>query len=370
VIAQSRATRVLIVDDSAMMRSALRTVVSGDPRLEVAGTAVDGATALQSIAVLEPDVVLLDVEMPVMDGLTTLKRLRTHNSRLPVIMVSSVTQRGARVTVEALASGASDYVAKPAAQTDREAALRALAEELRPKIHALARKARASEESAQQGPRALLQAGPPATHAAAVVAIGVSTGGPAALEEMLPSLPGAFPLPVLVVQHMPEMFTSLLAKRLDKTCALHVVEAADGDAVLPGRIVIARGGHHLEVAQPNDGGKAPILRLTMGPEENHCRPSVDVLFRSLAQVYGGRVMAAVLTGMGYDGVAGCRVLRRLGATILVQDEASSTVWGMPGAVAAEGLAHHVLPLAQIAWEMQRAAGSARHASDAAHEATI
>jgi two-component system chemotaxis response regulator CheB len=203
-----------------------------------------------------------------------------------------------------------------------------------------------------------------------VVAIGVSTGGPAALDDMLPRLPRAFPLPVLVVQHMPEMFTSLLAERLDKTCALRVVEAADGDAVLPGRIVIARGGHHLEVAQPSDGGNAPVLRLTKGPEENHCRPSVDVLFRSLARVYGGCVMAAILTGMGSDGVAGCRLLRQLGATIVVQDEATSTVWGMPGAVAAEGLADHELPLAQIPWEMQRMAGGTRNARDTVREAAI
>jgi two-component system, chemotaxis family, protein-glutamate methylesterase/glutaminase len=369
VIAQGRTTRVLIVDDSAVMRSALRSVISGDPRLEVAGTAVDGATALQSIAVLEPDVVLLDVEMPVMDGLTTLKRLRAQNSRLPLIMVSSVTHRGARVTIEALASGASDYVAKPPAQSDREAAVRVLAEELCPKIHALAQKARAAE-CMQHVPRAAIQAGPPATHVPAVVAIGVSTGGPAALEEMLPRLPGSFPLPVLVVQHMPEMFTSLLAERLDKTCALRVVEAVDGDAIMPGRIVIARGGHHLEIARSSDGVNAPIVRLTREPEENHCRPSVDVLFRSLARVYGGCVMAAVLTGMGSDGVAGCRLLRRLGATIVVQDEASSTVWGMPGAVAAEGLAHHVLPLAQIPWEMQRIARTARPACEMVREAAI
>lgn len=369
MIGQGRTTRVLIVDDSAVMRSALRSVISGDPRLEVAGTAVDGATALQSIAVLEPDVVLLDVEMPVMDGLTTLKRLRVQNSRLPVIMVSAVTQRGARVTIEALASGASDYVAKPSAQPNREAAIIALAQELRPKIHALAQKARTAD-CTQHAPRISIQTGPPATHAPAVVAIGVSTGGPAALEEMLPRLSATFPLPVLVVQHMPEMFTSLLAERLDKACALRVVEAAEGDAVMPGRIVIARGGHHLEIAHSSEGEHGPVLRLTRGPEENHCRPSVDVLFRSLARVYGGCVMAAVLTGMGCDGLAGCRILRRLGASIVVQDQASSTVWGMPGAVAAEGLAHRVLPLAQIPGEMERAAASARQSCDTVREAAI
>jgi two-component system, chemotaxis family, protein-glutamate methylesterase/glutaminase len=357
VSAQRRPARVLIVDDSAVMRNALRSVIAGDPKLEVAGTAVDGATALQSIALLEPDVVLLDVEMPVMDGLTTLKRLRDRNSKLPVIMVSSVTQRGARVTIEALASGASDYVAKPAAQSGPEAAVRALAEQLRPKIHALLQRVR-TEERKQLAPRpAGMPAGPAAMHPPAVVAIGISTGGPAALEEILPRLPASFPLPVLVVQHMPEMFTSLLAERLDKVCALRVLEAAEGDRVVPGRIVIARGGYHLEVARPASGGDAPILHLTTGPEENHCRPSADVLFRSLAQVYGGSVLAAVLTGMGSDGLAGCRILRRLGAIIVVQDEATSTVWGMPGAVAAEGLAHRILPLAQIPREIQRIAGN-------------
>lgn len=352
----ARPTRVLIVDDSAVMRSVLRSVVAGDPGLEVAGTAADGATALQSIAMLEPDVVLLDVEMPVMDGLTTLKRLRAQNSRVPVIMVSSLTQRGARVTIEALASGAADYAAKPEGQFGREPAIRALAAELRPKIHALRRKAARTGEGTRAGIAVAPRPRATALQAPAVVAIGVSTGGPAALEEILPRLPATFPVPVLVVQHMPEVFTALLAERLDKACMLRVAEARDGEPLVPGRVVIARGGYHLEVAR-GSAGERVIARLTQGPEEHHCRPSVDVLFRSVARVYGGKVLGVMLTGMGSDGLAGCRMLRELGAAILAQDEASSAVWGMPGAVAAEGLADRVLPLGQMAREIESVASA-------------
>ncbi|HEY2857630.1 MAG TPA: CheB methylesterase domain-containing protein [Terracidiphilus sp.] len=187
----------------------------------------------------------------------------------------------------------------------------------------------------------------------AVVAIGVSTGGPAALEELLPRLPRFFPLPVVVVQHMPELFTALLAERLQRFCSLQVREASEGVPLLPGTVFIARGDRHLEALKPSTARLPPTLHLTSGPLENHCRPSVDVLFRSLAAVFGGNVLALVLTGMGNDGLAGCRLLRDAGATILVQDEASSAIWGMPGAVATAGLADQVLPLAQIAPEILR-----------------
>lgn len=344
-------TRILIVDDSAVMRNLLRSVVASDPRLEVAGTAADGVAALRSIATLAPDLMLLDVEMPAMDGLTTLKKLRELGHRLPVIMCSSLTQRGARVTIEALASGAADYVAKPAGQDSREAASRALAAQLLPKIDALARKVRA--QSAAITPPLLppLQAASIATPA--VIAIGVSTGGPAALEELLSYLPSYFPLPILIVQHMPELFTVLLAERLSKRCTLAVREASEGQPVVPGTVYVARGDHHLELLKPSYVGRPPTLHLTGGPLENHCRPSVDVLFRSLAGVYAAHVLAVVLTGMGCDGLAGCRVLHRLGAGIVVQDEATSAVWGMPGVVATAGLAHRVLPLRQIAPEILR-----------------
>ena len=354
-------TRILIVDDSAVMRSLLRAVVCNDCTLEVAGTAADGATALQAIKALHPDLVLLDVEMPVMDGLATLRELRRCGHRLPVIMCSSFTQRGARVTIEALACGASDYVAKPAGQRDREAGMRVLAQDLLPKIKALTR-------GLQQGtpstiaPRAVpgdLIRQTPAVASSEflprVVVIGVSTGGPAALDRVLPALPSTFPLPVLVVQHMPELFTRILAERLSLRCPLRVREAAEGDPLLPGAIFIARGNWHMEIRASAGANTVPTLHLTQGPLENHCRPAVDVLFRSAAGVYGGGVLAAVLTGMGSDGLAGCRLVRALGGTVLAQDHATSTVWGMPGAVTTAGLANGVFPLDAIGPEIMRLA---------------
>jgi two-component system chemotaxis response regulator CheB len=380
--------RILIVDDSAVMRSLLRSVVCADPALEVAGTAADGASALSSLPSLRPDLILLDVEMPVMDGLVTLRELRRRGHKMPVIMCSSLTQRGAKVTLEALASGASDYVAKPKGQDNREAAIKALGQDLFPKIHALTSTHQVFPQSAipsqpmkiDSRSAALPQpwsAGkghgqpvfpgvsreplfPPAAQARTpaittrptVLAIGVSTGGPAALDVLLAALPADFPLPVMIVQHMPELFTKLFAERLDTRCKLRVREAVEGAPVLPGGVSIARGNWHMEVAATRGGGQAS-LHLTQGPLENHCRPAVDVLFRSVAAVYGSGVLAVVLTGMGVDGMLGCRVIRELGGAVLAQDQASSIVWGMPGAVANAGLAHKVLPLNEIAPEILR-----------------
>jgi two-component system, chemotaxis family, protein-glutamate methylesterase/glutaminase len=363
----NRRTRVLIVDDSAVMRSLLRSVLAADPRLEIAGTAVDGAAAMQSIAALAPDLMLLDVEMPVMDGLTTLKRLRAAGHRLPVIMCSGLTQRGARVTIEALANGAADYVAKPTAQQDREAAARELARQLLPRIHALVSRNKVQAIAAFPPPRPA-SAQPAATARPAVVAIGVSTGGPEALERLLTCLPAYFPLPIVIVQHMPALFTSMLAEHLDKCCHLRVREAAEGMPVAPGNIYIARGDRHLEVRKPT--GARATLHLTDAPLENYCRPSVDVLFRSLAAAYGGNVLAAVLTGMGSDGLAGSRLLRAQGATVLAQDEATSTVWGMPGAVANAGLAHRILPLHEMAPEILRLTSARASEACALREAAV
>jgi len=383
----ARRTRILIVDDSAVMRSLLRSVVTTDAGLEVAGTAADGASALASLAQLQPDLILLDVEMPVMDGLVTLRELRRRGNRMPVIMCSSLTQRGARVTIEALACGASDYVTKPTGQSGREAALNALAGELIPKIHALSRPSQPrpsiqfSAQSMSPAPvsslpgigrassapsPSLLSRQPlrpqPITAIPSVVAIGVSTGGPAALDVLLPLLPATFQLPVLIVQHMPELFTRLFAERLNGRCKLRVREAAEGDPVVPGTISIARGNWHLEVVAASLASAPPTLRLTQGPLENHCRPAVDVLFRSAAKVYGSGVLAVVLTGMGSDGLNGSRVIREQGGSVLAQDEPSSTVWGMPGAVASAGLAHRILPLEAIAPEILRVAALARPTS--------
>jgi two-component system chemotaxis response regulator CheB len=356
-------TKVLIVDDSAVMRSLLRSVVTAAPGLEVAGTAADGASALNAIDALRPGLVLLDVEMPVMDGLVTLRKLRARGCRMPVIMCSALTQRGARVTIEALAGGASDYVAKPAGQASREAAIQALTQDLIPKIHALTSGPPTHSQPAFPGaprmtpvfPLAPPSKAEPVSSNPLVVAIGVSTGGPAALDVLLPALPGSFPLPVLIVQHMPEMFTRLFADRLDGRCRLPVHEAAEGDPVRPGAIYIAKGNWHMEVLAASRIGLPPTLHLSQGAPENHCRPAVDVLFRSVAAVYGTGVLAVVLTGMGSDGMMGCRIIRDHGGSVLAQDQASSAVWGMPGAVTNAGLAHKVLPLNAMAREITRLA---------------
>jgi two-component system chemotaxis response regulator CheB len=358
-----RRTRVLIVDDSAVMRSLLRSVVSADGGIEVAGTAADGESALRALETLHPDLVLLDVEMPVMDGLTTLKKMRERSQRVPVIMCSSLTQRGARVTIEALAGGAADYVAKPSGQAGRDAATKALAQDLIPKIKALTARAAHSAGSmnraplpAQMGLSAAVAAGMSVAAgmtAPTVVAIGVSTGGPAALDVVLPWLPSHFPLPVLVVQHMPELFTSMLAERLNGRCRLKVREAAEGDMVRPGTISIARGNWHMEVLASARPGAEATLHLTQAAAENHCRPAVDVMLRTAAAVYGAGVLSVILTGMGSDGLAGCRILRGMGGAVLAQDQATSAVWGMPGAVVTAGLAQRVLPLDAIAPEIIR-----------------
>ena len=389
-----RPTRILIVDDSAVMRSLLRSVVTSDARLEVAGTASDGASALRAMDSLNPDLILLDVEMPVMDGLSTLKQMKAKGRREPVIMCSSLTQRGAKVTIEALASGAADYVAKPSGQASREAAVQSLAADLIPKIMALTASQLPAHDNipAHQGifstgsgtssarlipltpltqpefkvPGIFAPPTPSATQqitsVPGVLLIGVSTGGPAALDVLLPILPASFPLPVLVVQHMPELFTKLLAERLDTRCPLRVIEAVSGQPIRPGTIHIAKGNWHMEVAatesHPTAHGNLPaaILRLTQAPPENHCRPAVDVLFRTAVAVYGSRALGVVLTGMGSDGMLGCRLIREHNGTVLIQDQPTSAVWGMPGAVAQAGLAHRILPLNAIAPEILRLAG--------------
>jgi two-component system chemotaxis response regulator CheB len=377
-MAAGRRTRILIVDDSAVMRSLVRSVVSSDAGLEVAGTAGDGESALSLMESLRPDLVLLDVEMPVMDGLVTLKKMRSRGHKMPVIMCSSLTQRGAKVTIEALANGASDYVAKPAGQSGREAAIKALAQDLVPKIHALTAPQQAMAQAQPQSifaggrpgimpastpglsrsPLILPMAPPPPKSQAissvpTVLAIGVSTGGPAALDIILPLLPANFPLPVLIVQHMPELFTKLFAERLNGRCRLAVHEAAEGEPVRTGTIYIAKGNWHMEVLSAARLGAPPTLHLTQGPLENHCRPAVDVMYRTAASVYGSGVLALILTGMGSDGLAGSRIIRDQGGAVLAQDQATSAVWGMPGAVTNAGLAQKVLPLNAIVPEILR-----------------
>jgi two-component system chemotaxis response regulator CheB len=349
--------RVLIVDDAVVVRKALSMAIAQDSGLEVAGTAVNGHVALAKFAALKPDIILLDFEMPDMDGLETVRALRKIDTRVPIIMFSSLTERGALVTLEALSLGATDYATKPS-NVDMTATSAAITRELIPKIRALCH----LPESLQvDGPATvagtpsgstLVPFRPRLLSPVQIVAIGVSTGGPDALARLLPSLPVNFPVPLVIAQHMPAIFTSLLAARLAAKSALPVRECVSGEQLTPGCAFIAPGDFHMVVGQDQNG--VHFLKTHQGPKENFCRPSVDVLFESVASTFGGRSLAVVLTGMGQDGLKGCDRLHGLGARIYVQDEGSSVVWGMPGFVARKGLADKILPLDQIGAEIVHA----------------
>lgn len=340
-----RKVRVLIADDSAVMRSLLRMVFETTPAVEVVAAAATGTEALAEFSRVSPDLVLLDIEMPGMNGLDVLSAIREQSRRVPVIMCSTLTLRGAQITIEALSRGATDYVTKPSAQRSLREAVGTLARELIPKVLAF------FPQDPAGSPRPVPAiAGAPqfgVGPAPRVVVIGVSTGGPAALEVLLPKIPSSFTLPILIVQHMPRLFTGLLADRLNSLCALRVREAAPGTRIEPGVVEIARGDWHLELSRDFH------LQLNQNEPENFCRPSVDVLFRSAATATLGRLLGIVLTGMGSDGLAGCRAIREAGGSVFVQDASTSVIWGMPGAVANAGLAHKTLPLAAIAQEMMR-----------------
>lgn len=338
-----RKIRVLFADDSAVMRSVMRMVIETKPGLEIVAAATSGAEAVANFDRLSPDLVLLDIEMPGMNGLDALSAIRRRSRRVPVIMCSTLTWRGAHITIEALSRGASDYVTKPAAQKGLREAVGTLARDLIPKITAFFTEA--------QAPAATPRIPPPPPNLAAprVVVVGVSTGGPAALEAVLPRIPAAFPLPILIVQHMPRLFTGLLAERLNSLCALRVREAAPDVRPQPGVVEIARGDWHLELTRDFR------LSLQQSHPENFCRPAADVLFRSAAVATAGRLLGVVLTGMGSDGLAGCRAIRAAGGAVYVQDAASSVIWGMPGAVANAGLASRIVPLDAMAQEIVRAA---------------
>jgi two-component system chemotaxis response regulator CheB len=351
--------RVLVVDDSVVIRRLVTHALEQDPALEVVGAASSGSIGLQRIPQFNPDVLTLDIEMPEMDGLEVLRRVRREYPQLRVIMLSALTERGAAVTLEALSLGADDYVAKVSSEGSLDRSMARLREELIPKIKQFFYLPGQSDAGARPGP-ALASGTPPVWRGAPVqkgpkvrpeiVVIGVSTGGPTALAAVLPGLPAGFPLPVLMVQHMPALFTRLLAERLSATCRLPVEEASQGQLVESGKILIAPGDFHLKVA--SDGGRVRVC-LDQSPPLNSCRPAVDALFASVGEVYGGAALALILTGMGQDGLRGTEILKARGASILVQDEASSVVWGMPGAVVNAGLADRVLPLDQVAPEILR-----------------
>jgi two-component system chemotaxis response regulator CheB len=372
-IQRERPLRILAADDSAVMRGILRELFDPNdedrwrdlPRMELCGLARDGVECLEAVRLLCPDVLVLDLEMPRLNGLGVLDRLRRESPDLPVIMCSSYTEHGARSTLEALTSGASDYVMKPYAQRDFAAALVALSQQLLPRIAALAKGKHRENGAGKVGQAGMEQRPRDAGGAQSlveVVVIGLSTGGPSALEQLLPELPADFPVPVLIVQHMPKVFTGALAERLDKCCALHVEEGYDNAPLRAGTVWVAPGGSHMEVAprqrmsgegEYDTNLRAARIRLHQEELLNHCRPSVDYLFHSAAQMYGAGALALVMTGMGADGLGGARAVHERGGVVLAQDEATSAVWGMPGRVSEAGIASATLPLSGIALALRQ-----------------
>jgi two-component system, chemotaxis family, protein-glutamate methylesterase/glutaminase len=359
--------RVLIVDDAVIVRRLMMQALATDAAFEVVGVASDGRIALERIAARTPDVVTLDLDMPEMSGLDTLREIRRHWPHLPVLIFTGLDQPG-ELELEALALGALGVLQKQPHEGNMVNAIAWVREKLMPMLRQVAEALAAPPEAPAParprpapvapalaalpaGPRteAPRPAGPPE-----VLAIGCSTGGPNALEEVLSHLPADFPLPILVVQHMPQGFTRLLAERLSRRTPFAAAEAEPGTVVEPGRVWIAPGDRHLIVQRAGTGFQ---LQTNREEPENSCRPAVDVLFRSVASAYGRQALAAVLTGMGQDGALGAQAIVAAGGQVLAQDEASSVVWGMPGAVVRAGLAAKVLPLTGLAEEIvQRARG--------------
>lgn len=366
--------RVLVVDDTITYRSVVSSVLGALDGVEVVGSAPNGKIALEKVERLRPDLLTLDLEMPEMDGLQTLRKMRQMPHAPGAIMLSSLTQRGVEATMEALSLGAFDFVLKPNGTSVQENAAQ-LRDKLRPVLDAFSRQrqirkilshAVAHEPAAAARLRAeSLPASRDATRAIPprkpgfkparinAVVLGISTGGPPALNRVIPSLPADLAAPVLIVQHMPPIFTRSLADDLNRRSPLHVMEATSGQAAEPGSVLIAPGGHQMRVERQ---AGSVVVRITDDPPENSCRPSVDYLFRSAAAVYGENTLGIIMTGMGSDGTEGCRHLKRCGATVLVQDQATCVVYGMPRGPAEEGTADIVASLLEIPAHIVRLVG--------------
>ena len=346
--------RVLVCDDSAVIRGLLARLLDSDPAITVVGTASNGRDVLGLQAREKPDVVVLDIEMPVMDGLAALPALLRADPAIQVVMASTLTTRGADVTMKALRLGAADYIPKPTA-IGGIASGDGFRRDLVDKVRALGRVAQrrrgsARPSSAAASPRipSPVQLAAPRTVAAELLVIGSSTGGPQALFRVMKDLGPQFRLPVLITQHMPATFIPILAEHISKVGGLPCAEAKDGERIVAGRAYLAPGDRHMLVAGDRH---APVIALSSAPPENFCRPAVDPMLRSATAVMGGRVLAVILTGMGHDGLAGCRGLAAQGGAVIAQDEATSVVWGMPGAVAQAGIASAIVPVGDIAREI-------------------
>jgi two-component system chemotaxis response regulator CheB len=334
----------MLCDDSVTVRGVLARLLGADPAIEVVARVGDGRQALDALPAARPDVVLLDLEMPVMDGMTALPLLLRAEPRPVVIVASALTQRGAAAAMAALRAGASDYIPKPGAGGGgaMDPVFRA---ELLEKVKGWARMRRAPVTRPMPRPHIAAPVPVALQLPPDLVAVGSSTGGPQALATFLRALTPVPAVPLVIVQHMPAGFTTMLADHLNRVGALRVSEAVDGEVLRPGHAYLAPGDRHLLVERGTSG---LVARLRDDPPEHFCRPAVDPMLRSAQRACDGRVLAVILTGMGQDGLAGCRELAGAGGLVLAQDEASSVVWGMPGAVARAGLARDVLPPDRLA----------------------
>ena len=358
--------RVLVVDDTSLFRRVIADALALLPDVEVVGTAPNGKIALERAAMLSPDLITLDIEMPEMNGLEVLDALKSRGMECGVVIVSALTLKGGELTIKALERGAFDFTTKPT-DGDLKTNLSAVSNALAPIVNAYRRRWEIrsilkqtsnfnSPAKATHSPTPLRAEYSPVTRKADLVLIGISTGGPNALAKMLPALPQNFPVPILVVQHMPPLFTKPMAASLAAKCRLAVKEAEEGEAVRPSTVYIAPGGRHMKIASGSTGEIK--LTITDDPLENNCRPSVDYLFRSVANHFNGNTTAVIMTGMGSDGVLGLRLLKRKNCHIIAQDEASCVVYGMPGEAVKAGIVDIVAPLEQIADEINRSVKSA------------
>jgi len=365
--------RVLVVDDTIVYRKAVSDIIEEIPGVELAGVAHNGKIALAKIQSLKPDVLTLDIEMPEMNGIEVLAELQKNHPGIGVVMLSTLTAEGSDMTMRALELGAFDFILKPQSKNQLEGK-KEIRAALEPILRAFAKSRYASSLISSRGQLARLPplspgkaATPPVagTHIfkplttkssplrrgkSEIVAIGISTGGPNALNQMLPQLPGNLGVPVLIVQHMPPVFTKSLAASLDKKCALTVKEAVNGENILPNVVYIAPGGKQMKLVAGTDGQNRRI-KITDDPPENSCRPSADYLFRSVADYYVGRATAVIMTGMGSDGTMGLGILKQKSAFIIGQDESTCIVYGMPKAPAELGYLDVVAPLGRIAEEI-------------------
>lgn len=362
--------RILVVDDSAVIRGLITRLLESDPELAVVGSVGNGQQAIATLRRVNVDIVVLDIEMPVMDGLTALPLMLEAAPHARIIMASTLTKRNAQISLKALSAGAADYVAKPTSTAEIQAA-QDFRRELVDKVKALGAAGRKRRHDRGETTTADLPFRPapgaarparPATVALRpavqrppeVIAIGSSTGGPQALMTALAKFPASIRLPILITQHMPATFTSILAEHLTRASGWPAAEGVEGEPVRAGRIYVAPGDFHMKVATENG---ARVLRLTKEPPENFCRPAVDPMFRSVAQAYGAGVLAVVLTGMGSDGAKGARSIVDAGGAVIAQDEATSVVWGMPGAAANAGVCSAVLPLPELTSYLRRVWGA-------------